>query len=45
MKQFSSSTIAKWTNEKLYHDQNDSLINEFTKLYSPKKGLSAESSE
>lgn len=37
MKQFSQSTINKWITDELYYDQEDSLINEFVKLYAHKK--------
>lgn len=39
MKQFSSSTIRKWISDELYLDQDDSLIQEFVKLYSSKKEI------
>lgn len=37
MKQFAPSTIRKWITDELYLDQEDSLIQEFLKLY-PTKG-------
>jgi len=37
MKQFSQTTINRWINEELYHDNEDSLVHEFIKLYSTKK--------
>jgi hypothetical protein len=42
MKQFSCSTISKWVSEELYHDHEDSLINEFVKLYTSKKDSAPE---
>ncbi len=43
MKQFSPSTIRKWIMDQLYHDSEDSLINEFVKVFLPKKDTSIES--
>jgi len=45
MKQFSNSTVMKWISDELYHDQDDSVITEFTKLYSCKKENCTESGE
>lgn len=45
MKQFSRSTIMKWVTDHLYYDQKDTLINEFLKLYTPKKDILVECSE
>ncbi len=45
MKQFSPSTIMKWVTDNLYYDQKDTLINEFIKLYTPKKDIMVECSK
>jgi hypothetical protein len=45
MKQFSHNTTSKWITDELYLDSEDSLINEFVKLYTFKKDNPPESTE
>lgn len=45
MKQFAPSTIRKWIADELYLDQEDSLIQEFVKLYPTKADTQSEAVE